>query len=87
MEQIREQLIQIWKELLEVESVETTDNFFELGGNSISIMELFEVLNKLYPEKVKIVDIFTYPTVETLASLISVRIGEDKVERIQDIEF
>ena len=87
MQQISEQLIQIWKEVLDIDSLEVTDNFFELGGNSINIMELYEVLKELYPEKVKIVDIFSCPTVESLASLISSRNGDDKVEKIQEIEF
>ena len=87
MQKISEQLIEIWKEILGVDVIEMTDNFFELGGNSLNILELHEALNKLYPDKVKVVDIFSCPTIETLSSLIGERIGEDTVQKVKDIEF
>lgn len=64
-------ILDIWKELLKVEEIGIDDKFFEVGGNSLLLVQMHQRLEGIYPSKVKVVDLFTYPTVSEIASLVS----------------
>ena len=68
--EIEEKLVEIWKEVLGVEKVGINDRFFELGGYSILLIKMHAKVDQLYPGKVKITDLFAYPTVAMLADFI-----------------
>ena len=68
--EIEERLVEIWKEVLGVERVGINDRFFELGGYSILLIKMHAKVDQLYPGKVKITDLFAYPTVAMLADFI-----------------
>ena len=62
----------IWKEVLELEKISVTDDFFDLGGHSIKIIKLLHKLTSEFNIEVNFKNIFKYPTIESLASQISV---------------
>jgi len=64
-------LADIWCELLDVERVGINDNFFELGGNSMLVSQMYAEIENKYAGKVKIVDIFNYPTIAKLSKHIN----------------
>lgn len=68
---IEQRLVEVWGEVLNLETVGIKDNFFELGGNSLLLME---VLNKLTREyntfTLSAVTLFQYPTITALASYL-----------------
>ncbi|GEL05492.1 non-ribosomal peptide synthetase [Rummeliibacillus stabekisii] len=64
-------ILDIWKELLKVDEIGIDDKFFEVGGNSLLIVQVHQRLEDIYPGKIKVVDLFTYPTVAEIASLVS----------------
>jgi acyl carrier protein len=57
----------IWRELLKVERVGARDNFFDLGGHSLLIVTLQGRLAAVFERPLRIVDLFRFPTVESLA--------------------
>ncbi|MCR9191282.1 MAG: amino acid adenylation domain-containing protein [Gammaproteobacteria bacterium] len=61
-------LIKVWEDVLKIEKVSTQDNFFDLGGNSILLMKLFNQLPTQMKNNIKLIDLFTYPTVSSLCS-------------------
>ncbi|MEM1319027.1 MAG: amino acid adenylation domain-containing protein [Bacteroidota bacterium] len=63
-----QQLAAIWRELLELEQVGIYDNFFELGGNSIKIIKLLHHLKELYGDRIKVSDLFDYPSIGQLTA-------------------
>ncbi len=63
-------LVEIWKEVLKLETVGIDDNFFDLGGNSLSLVEMHAKVDKQYPEKVSVADIFAHPTISKLGEMI-----------------
>ena len=65
--QVEEQLVEIWSQLLDVETIGVNDNFFDLGGNSARLIRLADILNKRFPVEVKIVDLFHFNTIGQLA--------------------
>lgn len=74
-------LLQLLKETFEVEHVNIYENFFELGGNSLLLTRLHERIERIYPGKIQITDLFTYTNVDKLAKYL-----ESKDESM-DIEF
>jgi hypothetical protein len=62
----------IWMDLLLLESVRPDDRFFDVGGTSFTVLELFERLQKAFPQaSFSLLDIFDHPTVRAQASLVS----------------
>ena len=43
------------------------DNFFDLGGHSLLATQVRDVLSEMLVRDVAIVDLFTYPTIRSLA--------------------
>jgi acyl carrier protein len=69
--QVEEQLVEIWSQLLDVETIGVNDNFFDLGGNSARLIRLADILNKHFSVEVKIVDLFHFNTIGQLAEHLS----------------
>lgn len=65
-----EKIVEIWKEVLEVEKIGINDNFFDLGGNSLLMMKVISkicsVLN-ISEEKITVMTMFKYPTIALMA--------------------
>lgn len=66
-------LVSIWKDILKRELIGVYDNFFDLGGNSLLLIKMHSEMEKKYPQKVKITDIFAYPSISKLSKLIEDR--------------
>lgn len=63
-------LMELWKEVLQVEEAGITDSFFELGGHSLKAARLrYLVLSKL-KKNLTLDEIFLYPTIEQQAGII-----------------
>jgi amino acid adenylation domain-containing protein len=60
----------LWKEVLEIDTVGMEDNFFDLGGNSLRLVELYSKLEKAYPGRLKVADLFTYTKVSQIAAFL-----------------
>ncbi|WP_051010663.1 non-ribosomal peptide synthetase [Paenibacillus riograndensis] len=67
---LQKEIQQVWSLILNIEQVGIYDNFFEVGGNSLKIVAMYNELQKLYPGKIQITDIFSYPTISRLAQFI-----------------
>jgi hypothetical protein len=57
----------IWSEALSRERVGVTDNFFDLGGHSLLLVVVQTRLQSVLGRPVAIMDLFSYPSVRTLA--------------------
>jgi amino acid adenylation domain-containing protein len=79
----------IWFSLLDKNEIDIHDNFFEVGGDSIKLATMINEIQKIYPNKIEITDIFAYPTIYSLAKLIENSDSADEVAATtikQDIE-
>ncbi len=65
-----EAMQRVWIEILSREHVGVNENFFEVGGNSLLLVKLHAELEKTYPGRVSITDIFANPTIAKLARFI-----------------
>lgn len=82
--EIEASLVEIWKELLGIEKIGINDKFFELGGYSILLIKMHARLEELYPNRISIPDLFTYPTIAKLAERISSIEIENKKTLLQE---
>ena len=69
--ELERQLAEIWQEVLGLEQVSLHDNFFELGGNSLLLMQVLYQLRDRLEQPLTAVDLFQYPSIETLATYLS----------------
>ncbi|MFS1514463.1 amino acid adenylation domain-containing protein [Chengkuizengella sp. SCS-71B] len=67
--EIEEDLVSVWKEVLGVQFIGTDHNFFELGGDSIKAIQMISKFNsKGYLLKTR--DLFQYPEIHRLAKCV-----------------
>ena len=64
-------IVAIWKRLLVCEAIDIDDNFFDLGGHSLLIIKVHAELTETYDCELSVVALFRFPTVRSLASLLS----------------
>ncbi|MFZ5989459.1 MAG: AMP-binding protein [Bacillota bacterium] len=69
--EIEKKLAGIWKQVLETDRIGINDNFFELGGNSILLIKVHSQIDKIYPGKLTVSDMFAYPTISKLVEFIN----------------
>jgi acyl carrier protein len=71
-------VLDVWSELLGRKAIGLRDNFFEIGGHSLAAVRVHHRLQQRLQTKLRLVDLFRYPTVESLAShLAGVHTMED----------
>jgi amino acid adenylation domain-containing protein len=65
-----ETLVDIWKEILNINKVGTRDNFFEIGGHSLIGVRMFIEIEKRLGVKLNLQSLFKSPTIEDLSKVI-----------------
>ncbi|MES2732835.1 MAG: amino acid adenylation domain-containing protein [Bacteroidota bacterium] len=68
---LEQQLVELWQEVLDKESIGIYDNFFELGGHSLKATKLVSQLYKHTGVNVDLASLFNHPTVASFAELIA----------------
>jgi acyl carrier protein len=68
--ELQEKISQIWSMVLKSQIVGAQDNFFDLGGDSLKLLRVHAELETYLGSKLSVIDLFQYPTVETLAEHI-----------------
>jgi amino acid adenylation domain-containing protein/non-ribosomal peptide synthase protein (TIGR01720 family) len=69
--EVEEQLVKIWQDLLDREKVGVRDNFFEIGGNSIKIIRLSKMLSKALDKDISIALLFQYANIADFVDYIT----------------
>jgi len=65
---LEENILQIWKEILSKDEISVTANFFEIGGHSLRAIKLQSMLKRKLGLNFSIKDIYNRPTIKRLAS-------------------
>ncbi|WP_419889721.1 SDR family NAD(P)-dependent oxidoreductase [Paenibacillus xylanexedens] len=64
-------IAKIFGSVLGFSEINIYDSFFELGGDSIMLGQMHELLDRHFPNKIKLVDLFEYTTVDKLSNYIA----------------
>jgi len=78
-----ERLVEIWKDLLEVDEVAINDNFFALGGDSLLAVRVIAAIRKKLAVEVKTNAIFYHSTIASLAAYINSANNQEILPTIQ----
>jgi amino acid adenylation domain-containing protein len=65
--ELERHVAEVWREVLGLEEVGTEESFFDLGGHSLLLARVQGRLREKTGTDLPLVDLFTYPTVGTLA--------------------
>jgi acyl-CoA synthetase (AMP-forming)/AMP-acid ligase II/acyl carrier protein len=65
--QVERQLKAIVDEALPGKHVDVDDNLFEVGASSLTLIQIHEKIDELYPGQVDLTELFDFPTVSQLA--------------------
>jgi fengycin family lipopeptide synthetase D len=84
---IEKTLAGICQEILNISLVGVDDNFFDLGGNSLKLIQMQQKIEAWYPDKVRIIDLFTYPTVAKLAEFIKNTEAVEQAVKLTPLKF
>ena len=68
--QMERQIAGVWCEVLGSERVGVEDNFFDAGGHSLLLVRLHSRLQDLFGRELRLVDLFSHPTVRSQAELL-----------------
>ena len=68
---IESSLAAIWGEVLGLKQVSVRDNFFDLGGHSLRLIQVHAKMREMLDADVAVIDLFRYPTIESLASWLA----------------
>lgn len=79
--EIEKTLATIWSEVLGVDRIGRNDNFFDLGGHSLLLLRLHSRLEERLNLHPSVVDLFKYPTIESLA--VFLQTGDHHVPSLQ----
>lgn len=84
--EIEKELVSIWGDVLERESIGIYDNFFDLGGNSMLIVAMCSQIGKKYEGLVDVTDVFANSTIYKLAKFIEkASIGDSSDVHIDEL--
>jgi amino acid adenylation domain-containing protein len=76
--EIEEQLVSIWQELLGREKIGIKDNFFELGGHSLKMLKLVLRIKATFSVQFAFEDILKAPTIESISEHIQFIVEQNK---------
>ncbi|EPC8410314.1 amino acid adenylation domain-containing protein [Bacillus thuringiensis] len=84
--EVEEKLVNIWRELLEIEKIGTNDNFFDLGGHSLNAIILMGKIHKTFQVELLLKEIFELKTIQKLSDYIRSKetsryVGINKIEK------
>jgi len=69
--EVEAMIADLWKDVLRLEKVGIHDNFFDLGGHSLLLVQVQARLERHLKRKLAIVDLFQYPSIETLSRYLT----------------
>nr|WP_315221843.1 non-ribosomal peptide synthetase [uncultured Flavobacterium sp.] len=84
--EIEIKITQVWKDLLEKESIGIYDNFFDLGGESLKTTRLINKINELFLVKIKIKKIFEDPTISGISEHVKFMLQQKELSENKELQ-
>ncbi|MCB5154104.1 SDR family NAD(P)-dependent oxidoreductase [Streptococcus mutans] len=69
-EEVEKKVKEVWEKIFDFDVIDRNSKFSELGGDSILAAYLLKELDKYFPDVLDISDIYSYPTVSSIANYI-----------------
>lgn len=87
--EVETKLVEMWKEVLKLNTISITDNFFELGGNSLNSIIVIGKIQKEFGIKVPIKEVFKHVNIKELAMYITSQESNasESIERVAESDY
>ena len=72
---LEQTLLAICQAALPGHKLQPDDNLFELGTGSLTLAQIYEKIEGMYPGHLEVTDFFEYPTVRTMAAFLAQRLA------------
>jgi thioesterase domain-containing protein/acyl carrier protein len=69
--ELEQQVVELWQQILECSPIGIDDDFFSLGGNSINAISLITQLHKIYGKDILLSDFWRHPNIADLSDALS----------------
>ncbi len=70
-----QKLVQIWSQILDIQSIGIHDNFFDLGGHSLFVAKMVFQLEEVFQVKLPLSRFFESPTIDGIARFIDIEVA------------
>jgi len=74
----------VWEEMLQLDRISVEENVFDLGVHSLLAVRLHQRLCEVLGRDFSLVSMFQYPTIQSLAKLLSQKVGGDRSGEIRN---
>ncbi|MBS7531083.1 amino acid adenylation domain-containing protein [Hazenella sp. IB182353] len=71
---IEEKILNIWKEILQVEAISVTDQFFDLGGHSLKATQIVTRVSRTFGVSFHLRELFKSATIRALAQVVEIKL-------------
>ncbi|MCP5002452.1 MAG: amino acid adenylation domain-containing protein, partial [Planctomycetes bacterium] len=78
--EIEKYILNIWKEVLDIDDINPTDGFFEAGGNSLSAVILAERIKTTFQISFTATNLFRYADVQQISRYVSKTISDEVLD-------
>ncbi|MBE6051591.1 MAG: amino acid adenylation domain-containing protein [Clostridium sp.] len=68
---VQRNILKIWRDTLQIGDIGLDDNFFDIGGNSFLLLKVQVKINKIYPNKLRVIDLFKLTSIRMIANYIN----------------
>ncbi|MEJ3719926.1 amino acid adenylation domain-containing protein [Paenibacillus polymyxa] len=75
-----QKLIEVWKYIIQIQTVGIENNFFEVGGHSFLVIRLLNEIKSIWRKDIPLVDFLANPTIRNLANLLDTAGDNNKLE-------
>jgi len=75
---IEKELVSIWKDVLNLDSLGINDSFFDLGGHSLLAARLMARIEKVTGKRIPLASLLQFPTIEGLGQVIRNQDGQEQ---------
>jgi amino acid adenylation domain-containing protein len=84
--EIEAKLVKIWQEILGKEKIGIKDNFFEAGGNSIKLIKMVGMVNKVFQERISVVSAFKLPNIHALSAYLQSKSAKAEGTSVEELK-
>ncbi|BBH51843.1 non-ribosomal peptide synthetase [Fluviispira sanaruensis] len=68
---MQKEILEIWKNVLKIDSIGVSDDFFNLGGQSLKVIQMLSLLANKYQIKIPLCNFYKTPTILGLEKMMS----------------
>jgi amino acid adenylation domain-containing protein len=73
-------VMEIWQEVLRIETIDLDDNFFDLGGNSLLGLKAIERIQQRCDLQLSVVRLYQYATIRSMAKHVTESLGGNAIQ-------